>query len=149
MREEFSQLFQKLSLEYKLANINQAKAFALYMDKIGCFYTDKVVDFEMVEDFSEEELETIGKLEHRRWLQEHYDMGWEYGEPKKEERDLIRKHIDMIPGFDLSQKEVSVEQAEVNYRRLDKEEQDKDKDPMECMLALLRMYDGLRIYRLE
>ncbi len=149
VREEFSRSFQKLSLEYKLSNINQAKAFAYYMNKIGCFYTDKEVDFEVVESFGEEELEIIGKLEHRRWLQDHYDMGWDYGEPKKEERELVRKHIDMIPGFDLKQKKVSVEQAEENYRRLDKEEQDKDKDPMECMLALLRMFDGLRIYRLE
>ena len=30
-------------------NINQAKAFAKYMNEIGCFYTDKAVDFELVE----------------------------------------------------------------------------------------------------
>lgn len=37
---------------------------------------------------------------------------------------------------------------QANYERLDKAEQDKDTDPMECMVAMLKMFDGLRIYRL-
>ncbi|MCI9148140.1 MAG: hypothetical protein HFG73_07735 [Hungatella sp.] len=36
-----------------------------------------------------------------------------------------------------------------NYDRLNKREQDKDIEPMNAMLLLLRMYDGLRIYKLE
>lgn len=144
---DFTESFGKLSLEYKMSNINQAKAFAEYMDHIGCFYTDKQVDFEMVEDFTEEEIGKIGILEHKRWLQEHYDMGWTYGEPEKTQRDLLRQHKDMIPEYDAF--EVTEEAAKANYDRLDKGEQDKDTDPMKCMLALLRMYDGLRIYRLK
>lgn len=143
----FAESFDKLSLEYKLSNINQAKAFAGYMDLIGCFYTDKQVDFKMVESFEPEELGVIGILEHRRWLQEHYDMGWTYGEPEKTQRDLLRQHKDMIPGYDGF--EVTAEAAKANYDRLDKGEQDKDTEPMSCMLALLKMYDGLRIYRLK
>lgn len=103
----------------------------------------------MLEHFTEEELLRIGRMEHQRWLQEHYDMGWEYGTPKKDERELQRKHKDMIPGFDLCGQPVTLEQAAINYERLDKAEQDKDTEPMECMLAMLRMFDGLRIYRLR
>lgn len=147
--KKFSDSFKRLSLEYKLSNISQAKAFARYMDAIDCFYTDKDVDFEMVERFSAEDLVTIGRMEHQRWLQEHYDMGWEYGTPERSERELARQHKDMIPGFDLSQRTVSLEQAERNYDRLDQAERDKDSAPMECMLAMLRMFDGLRIYRLK
>lgn len=147
--EKFMNAFKKLSLEYKLSNINQAKAFARYMDQIGCFYTDQSVDFEMVEQFSEEDLLTIGQLEHQRWLQEHYDMGWEYGEPERDQRELMRQHKDMLPEFDFKQEIVTVEQARENYKRLNKEEQDKDTKPMECMLAMLKMFDGLRIYRLN
>lgn len=146
-KKAFASDFDKLSLEYKLSNINQAKAFAGYMDVIGCFYSDSEVDFETVEGFSEEEMLRIGVLEHKRWLQEHYDMGWTYGEPEKAIRELVRQHKDMIPGFDGT--EVSDEKAEENYRRLDKAEQDKDTEPMDCMLALLKMYDGIRIYRLR
>ena len=74
-------------------------------------------------------------------------MGWTYGTPDKKERDFLRLHKDMIPDLDDVQT-VSEKDALKNYERLDKETQDKDTDPMECMLALLKMYDGLRIYRL-
>lgn len=148
VKNHFIELFDELSLEYKLSNINQAKAFAKHMNEIDCFYTDRPVDFEMVESFTEEELKKIGVSEHQRWLQEHYDMGWTYGVPEKNEREFLRQHKDMIPQFD-GKSEVSLELAKTNYERLDKSEQDKDTEPMECMLALLRIFDGLRIYRLK
>lgn len=148
-RKKFADAFKNLSLEYKLSNINQAKAFARYMDKIDCFYTDKAVDFELLEHFTEEELVKIGVLEHQRWLQEHYDMGWEFGAPDKSKRELVRQHVDLIPDRRAGSGPVSYEEAEKNYRRLDKEEQDKDTEPMECMLAMLDMFDGLKIYRLR
>lgn len=144
--KRFAEEFGGLSLEYKLSNINQAKSFAKYLNEIGCFYTNADVGFEMVEGFKEEEVLKIGILEHQRWLQEHYDMGWTYGSPDKTRRELERKHNDMIP--DLSGFDVSYEAAEENYKRLDKAEQDKDTEPMECMLAMLKMFDGLRIYRM-
>ena len=147
--KEFSESFKSLSLEYKLTNINQAKAFAKYMNAIGCFYTDKPVDFELVESFTAEEMVTIGVLEHQRWLQEHYDMGWVYGTPEKKDRDLLRQHMDMVPDHNENEYTISLQEAKNNYKRLDKEEQDKDTDPMECMLAMLKMFDGLRIYRLK
>ena len=140
--------FGELSLEYKLSNINQAKEFGDCLQKIGCFYTDEDVNFDMVKSFSAEDLIKIGPMEHQRWLQERYDMGWKYGNPtSKDERELYRIHKDMIPnGYDII--DVSLEDAEINYNRLEKKEQDKDTEPMECMLALLKLYDGLRIYRL-
>lgn len=139
--------FNGLSLEYKLSNINQAKAFARYLNEIGSFYTDKAVDFEMVSEFTAAELEKIGPMEHKRWLQEHYDMGWVYGEPTKEQRDLLRAHRDMIPGGDDTVI-VTDKAAKDNYDRLSKAEQDKDTKPMILLLKLLRQYDGLRIYRI-
>jgi hypothetical protein len=145
--KNFAESFKNLSLEYKLSNINQAKSFAKYMNEIGCFYTDKSVDFEMVESFTEDDLIKIGHMEHQRWLQEHYDMGWKYGTPTKEKRELLRQHKDMLPE-EPKAGEVSFENAAANYERLSLSEQDKDTEPMECMLAMLKMFDGLRIYRL-
>ncbi|MCR5830271.1 MAG: hypothetical protein K6F93_08015 [Lachnospiraceae bacterium] len=146
--EQFGERFKDLSLEYKLSNINQAKAFSRYLDVIGCFYTDKIVDYEFLEEFSQDELVKIGRLEHHRWLQEHVNMGWTYGTPDKDKRELERRHKDMIEGF--TGFEVSQEAASKHYDdELDVETQDKDTDPMECMLVMLRVYDGLRIYRLD
>ena len=145
--EQAAASFEGMSLEYQLSNINQAKAFARYMQEINCFYTDRLVDFELVEHFTSEELSKIGPLEHQRWLQEHYDMGWTYGTPERARREQVRQHKDMIPGW--TGETVTPELAGQNYDRLDKAEQDKDTEPMECMLAMLRMFDGLRIYRLN
>lgn len=150
-RDRFLQDFKELSLEYKLSNINQAKAFAAYLEKIGCFYTDQPVDFEMLECFTPRDLEKIGPMEHQRWLQEHYDMGWSYGWPaSSKEREQTRTHKDLIPDFNPCLGPVTPEQARVNFLRLESQaERDKDTEPMECMLAMLRMFDGLRIYRLN
>lgn len=163
--KEFDESFKALSLEYKLTNINQARSFGRYLNEIGCFYTDKSVDYEFIDGFTEDELEKIGKLEHLRWLREHYEMGWEFNpvappsrdassEEKskyKLDRELYRKHYDMIDFTKIPFTEEGVitqEMAEANYNRLGKSEQDKDKDPMECMATLLKIYDGVRIYRL-
>ena len=67
---------------------------------------------------------------------------------ERADRELRRQHEDMIPGFDGAQTDVSLEQAKENYERLDKAEQEKDTEPMECMLAMLKVFDGLRIYRI-
>lgn len=178
--EDLKKEFGELSLEYKLSNINQAKAFEKYLNRIGCFYTDKAVEFDTVKKFEKDELAIIGPLEHERWLQEHYDMGWSYissaeidqmvyqetGLTKEEiekdeekqkifkavksaKRENLRKHWDMISGNGEGQVEVTEASAQTNYKRLGKAEQDKDTDPMECMLTMLRMFDGLRIYRLN
>lgn len=153
-RKNFMESFKSLSLEYKLSNINQAKAFGKYIEMIGCFYTDRSVDFELVTSFTSEQTLIIGRAEHRRWLQEHYDMGWTYGEPPKALRDCLRTHLDMIP--DLSYDDlndsgcvITPEMANINYGRLGKDEQDKDTEPMECMMAMMKMFDGIRIYRLK
>ena len=143
----FVETFNNLSLEYKLSNINQAKAFEYYLDKIGCFYTDKAVDFEMVEKLGEKQLLLIGPMEHKRWLEEHYEMGWVYGEPKdKNERENKRIHKDMIKNY-VYNGEVSDEDAKEHYKELNKAEQDKDTEPMKYMLLMLKMFDGLRIYK--
>ena len=146
--DSFASIFNNLSLEYKLSNINQAKSFDRYLNEIGCFYTDKPVDFEMVDGFSQEELLIIGPLEHKRWLEEHYEMGWTYGEPKdKNERENKRIHKDMIPNYDYKGSLLEKDVLD-NYNRLDKEEQDKDTEPMKYLLLMLKMFDGLRIYRI-
>lgn len=140
MEEEFDDL----SLEYKLSNIGQAKACASHLSAIGCFYTDKPVDFDIVTEFTEKDMEIIGPLEHERWLRERQEMGWKFGDDynSKEEREQKRIHNLMMDGM-LTQENVLQ-----HYEALSKEEQNKDTTPMNSMLKLLKQYEGLRIYRL-
>ncbi len=140
MEEEFD----NLSLEYKLSNIGQAKAFAGYLNMIGCFYTDKPVDFEIVTEFTKKDMDIIGLLEHERWLRERKEMGWRFGDDynSKEEREQRRIHKLMMDEM------LTKESILKHYEELSTEEQNKDTAPMNSMLKLLRQYEGLRIYRL-
>lgn len=137
--------FDKLSLEYKLSNIMSARAFARHLDAIGCFYTDRAVPYEALDQFTLDDLAVIGPNEHKRWLDEKIFMGWTWdnaytsttlqeqtGCSKKEIRELTRTHEDMDP----------------SYQALTVESQLKDVEPMKMMLRLLGDYGGLHVYRL-
>ncbi len=151
MRKAFEEC---LSLEYKLSNIAQAKGFAAQLESIGCFYTDRAVDYTPVTDFKaltkeaghEDDLTNIAIAEHERWCVEKRAMGWDYGvghvgaitleSGKKKNDAVMREHLRLH--HDL-----------VDYSGLEAEERFKDSDPMEQMLELIREYDGLTIYRMH
>lgn len=74
----------------------------------------------------------------------------------KDERELSRVHYDMVDDALIKEGETIskildedrfAELATDNYKRLGKAEQDKDTEPLNAMLSLLKLYDGLRIYR--
>lgn len=142
--EQMESEFEALSLEYKLSNIGQAKSFAGYLDAVGCFYTDKPVDFEIITEFTPEDMNIIGPLEHGRWLKEHREMGWRFGDSyqSKAEREQLRLHKCMMD------EELTEENIKKHYLELPEEEQGKDYLPMNSMLKLLKQYEGVRIYRL-
>lgn len=150
--------FGELSLEYKLSNINQAKEFAAHLDRIGCFYTDRPVAFDIFPGFSEEDMAVIGPLEHERWLREHIAMGWEYSteyaELEKKDKALGRALREQTRGHKLmiglaEGEELTSEKAREHYYsdRLDDYERDLDTKPMNSMLELIKKFDGLRIYK--
>ena len=152
--DDFRTAFEKMSLEYKLSNINQAKAFDRYLNEIGAFYTDRPVDCEELYNFTPEECVKIGAMEHERWLREHIEMGWKawHGAPgeklDKDFRENQRVHPDMIDDSLLIRGELTEDAARLHYKMLDKETQDKDVEPMNAMLALMNMFEGAKIYRL-
>ena len=155
--------FEELSLEYQLSNINQAKSFAKYLDALGCFYTDRPVDYEMITSFTEDQMNVIAPMEHARWIREHIDMGWMSGDlyetvPLTEEiikqyggekaarkalREQFRMHALAIDGNPKESEIVA------HYNALPYEEKVKDFEPFNSMLKLIKKFDGLRIYRLD
>ena len=75
-QDEMERAFEEgLSLEYKLSNIAQAKGFAKQLESIGCFYTDRPVEYEQLVAFTETELATIAESEHARWCAEKQALG--------------------------------------------------------------------------
>ena len=137
--EVMMQSFEQLSLEYKLSNILQAKEFEKHLDSIGYFYTDQAVAFEMVNEFSDSDLVTLGVREHARWENEKRNMCWlpagEVSEIVKDKvlREQTRMHCDL----------------NVRFINLPLEEQIKDMKPLNTMLKKLKEFDGIRIYRLK
>ena len=161
--ETLEKEFEELSLEYQLSNINQAKSFAKYLDAVGCFYTDRPVDYEMITSFSVDQIKVFAPMEHERWIREHIAMGWtsgdlyekvklpddmlkRYGSAKNARRalrDQLRMHKLAMDG-DPEQTEIFA-----HYDALPEEEKAKDYEPFNSMLKLVKKFDGLRIYMLD
>ena len=154
--EQLNEDFRKLSLEYKLLNINQARSFARYLNAIDCFYTDKPVDYDMLRSYTPEMTAVFAPMEHARWVRDHQKAGWLPGdeyetlpvtgnekEARKALREQLRRHKLTMPD--------NATDAEIyaHYQSLPPEEQGKDYLPYNSMLKLLRKFDGLRIYCLD
>ena len=166
--EQLEKEFDEMSLEYKLTNIRQARNFDLYLNEIGCFYTDKPVDFDMLTSFTQDELDMIAPMEHDRWVREHIAMSWSYG-TEYEDKDLDISHPEKFGlAASLTEKQIraalreqtrrhkltmdgnpTTEEIKAHYDQLPPEEQGKDWKPMKSMLKLIKKYDGLRIYRIN
>jgi hypothetical protein len=161
--EELEKAFEELSLEYQLSNINQAKSFSRYLDVLGCFYTDRPVDYEMVSRFSKEQLAVIAPLEHERWIREHISMGWVRGdlyETAELPEEMIRQYGDEATARKALREQLRMhrltmdgepkrEEIFAHYEALPLEEREKDYKPFNSMLKLIKKFDGLRIYKLD
>ncbi|MBR3020376.1 MAG: hypothetical protein IKH57_25485 [Clostridia bacterium] len=147
--------FDCMSLEYKLSNINQVKSFARYLDVVGCFYTDRPVDYEVLDRFSAMQIEVFAPLEHERWIMEHKAMGWTYGDlyltvplekedrkARKALREQLRQHQLCMDSWE------DKEEIYFHYSMLSPEDQGKDWKPFNTMLKLIKKYDALKIYKL-
>ena len=160
--EKMNSAFSNLSLEYKIFNINKAKAFPGFLEKINCFYTNKSVSNSEVVSFFDDENEKLAKLSHKRWLIEKYQMGWRYGESK----DNIVKYNDrindeMIEGYEFNsykdvygdnRKEFNKE-VKRNYERLksnpEKNYYNSELKHIRLIIPLLKLYEGASIYCLK
>ena len=165
--EKLEKEFEDMSLEYKINHISRAKKFASIINKVDCFYSDKPFDCEVVTEFdSEEELEkTIGKVEHERWCWEHWIMGWrhidsqkfnelkaEFEKVKKENnlpdtlniRECTKLHKDMPECTEYTEAIGSE-----HYSELQEDDKKKDKNPIQNLLKILSLEDGIKVYRLR
>ena len=149
---ELEKQFSDMSLEYQLFTINRAKNFSKYLDAIDCFYTDKIVDYDMVTEFTPEQASVFAPMEHERWIRDHLTMGWSYGtlyenvgnpSDNQNRREQMRCHKLIVDG------DVSSESIKKHYEELPEEEKGKDWKPFNVMLKLLKNFDGIRIYSLK
>ena len=157
-KEEMEEKFNACSLEYRLSTLGRTRYFAAYLNAIGCFYTDKPVDFEMVTHFGAKDAAIFAPMEHERWVREHQAMGWRYGKeyetlplevPKEQEkaaraalREQLRCHKLCMDG------QLTHDEIRAHYQRLPRVYQDLDWKPFNRLLELLKSMEGSKIYRI-
>ena len=143
LSEDIAEAFDSLSLEYQLSNINQAKNFLKYLDVLGCYYSDKEQGEKPLEEFDSKQLAVFAPMEHERWVREHISMGWIPGDIYKnnDERECLRMHKEAM---DPSSGD---EEISAHYDSLPRAEKEKDYEPFNSMIKLIKKYDGLTIYK--
>lgn len=131
--------FGNLPLEFKVSNIEQAKSYSYKLELINCFYSNKDLDYPVVEDFNmigDVDSDNIGFLcreEHVRWVREKLSLGWKYGcdYNSTEERNAKKIHKDIVP-----------------YELLSPQEQSKDRLMVSNIIPLLKQFgNGIKIYQ--
>ena len=156
-QETLEDEFSKLSLEYQLSCINLAKSFGRYLNAVHCFYTDRSVDYDVLNEFTEEQLDVFAPMEYERWIYEREAMGWK--------RDDLYEHVPLPDGADeylytrklreqmrchkhlLSTEGLTSKDIYRHYAGLKDRDKERDRKPFNSMLQLIKKYDGLRIYR--
>ena len=132
--------FDKLPLEFKVSNIEQAKSYAYKLELINCFYSSKDLDYPVIEDFNVpvagtagfDILEFLCREEHVRWVREKLKMGWKYGTDYSttEQRNAKKIHKDIVP-----------------YEQLSESERKKDAVMINNIIPLLKKFgNNIRIY---
>lgn len=156
-QKELEEEFSNMSLEYKLSSIDQAKSFSRFLNAIHCFYSDRSVDFDVLKEFSAEQINTVGPMEYERWVRYFHSMGWSAGDlyqsvpvpegaDEHEYREMIREQM-RCSRVMMSGENLTHEQIYEHYDKLSDSDKDKDRLPFNSMLQLVRKFDGLRIYK--
>jgi hypothetical protein len=87
-----------LSEDFRQSNRAQARHFTVKLRLIGCTIAPRSARRDAIR-LSDEEIETLGRHEHDRWMAERTGQGWTFGP----ERDDRRKHHpDLIPWASLT-----------------------------------------------
>ena len=133
IKSYMQQEFDNLTLELKMSNIAQAKNYVRHLDDINCFFSDRILDYPPVTEFTEDEVEFLTVNEHCRWVSEKVSMGWKYGTDYTDREDRARKriHSDIVP-----------------YHFLTADEKNKDYFPVNNIIRNLNAY-GIKVYRLK
>lgn len=156
-QETMEEEFANMSLEYKLSNIDQAKNFGRYLNAIHCFYSDQSVDYDVLKEFTTEQIDRVGPMEYERWVLFHKSMGWSEGDlyekvpvpdgvDEKAYRLMLREQM-RCHKLAMNDRDLTSEQIYRHYDELPESEKDKDKLLFNGMLQLVRKFDGLRIYQ--
>jgi RyR domain len=116
--------WDELDDDLKEANRAQARDIGTKLERIGADVSDDS-DGMPVFTFSDEELDTLARAEHERWVAQRTEAGWHHGA----RNDTVKRHPSLVPWEELSE-----------------HEQDKDRDAVRHIPDVLAEV-GLRVVR--
>ena len=113
--------------KYRQSNRRQANFIWTKLSLVGCDI-GPILDWDATTTFkfTTEEVETLARLEHERWMKEKQDDGWRYGETRDDKKKL---HPSLVP-----------------YDQLSESEKEKDRDTINQIPVILSLID-FQIYR--
>jgi len=110
--------WEELSEHYKNSNREQAKHIAWKLAAVGCRKVRKEqCRGESVNQFTDDEIEILAKMEHLRWCAEKWLDGWQKGPSKDPDQ---RTHPNLVPWEELSE-----------------DDRNKDRDPIRNIPSLV------------
>jgi hypothetical protein len=77
--------WEQLSHDLRESNRQVADHLSVKLRAIGCERSRQLKDSVVVTEFSDGEIKSLAKMEHRRWCADRYLAGWTYG-PRKNHR---------------------------------------------------------------
>ena len=113
--------------KYRQSNRRQANFIWTKLSLVGCDI-GPILDWDATTTFkfTPEEVETLARLEHERWMKEKQDDGWQYGETRDDKKKF---HPSLVP-----------------YDQLTESEKEKDRDTINQIPKILSLID-FQIYR--
>lgn len=96
------QPWERLREDLKESNRQQVDQIAAKLKAVGCEMVPATGRGPAKFEFTPEELEFLSRMEHRRWMDEKINAGWQYGPVK----DPVRKsHPSLVSWEDLPEDE--------------------------------------------
>lgn len=92
--KRITNLWEQLSIDEKISNLNQADRIFLLLNSIGRTFTYSQCSDEEVVAFTEDEIETMAKLEHSLWCKEKTENGWRYSDVRNTQ---LKTHPVLLP----------------------------------------------------
>lgn len=94
------QSWEKLSRDLKESNRQQAYDFFVKLLQVQSFYQKQKSGNQNSFEFTDEEIEVLAEMEHKRWNSEKIDNGWRYGKVRDDKNKI---HDCLIPWIKLSE----------------------------------------------
>jgi hypothetical protein len=80
--------WDELSAEFKESNLQEADYIWVKLGAVGCRVKPLASRAAAPFEFTSEEIETMARLEHERWMSERRMKGWNYGPNRDDQRKL-------------------------------------------------------------